>query len=84
MGGAQEGLAVGLPADLVCFYADDAMFSGHGDASRLDALVFSGYRLPLDRVMVAGVWRVVDGLHVEREPTRRAFAATLERIGVQP
>ena len=84
VGGAQAGLAVGSPADLVSFYTDDAMFSGHGDASRLDALVFSGYRLPIDRVMVAGVWRVVDGLHVEREPTRRAFAAALERIGVQP
>ncbi len=79
---AHAGLEAGSPADLVGFYSDDAMFSGHGDASRLDALVFSGYRLPIDRVMVAGEWRVVDGRHVEHEKVRKAFAATLDRIGV--
>ena len=60
------------------------MLVGHDDASLLDALVFSGYRLPVDRVMVGGEWCVVDGEHVGRQDIRRAFAAALERIGAAP
>ena len=87
-GGAQAsgvtnpGIDVGAPADLVALYDDDPMLVGHGDESLLDALVFSGYRLPVDRVMVQGEWRVVDGQHVAREATREAFARTLRDIGV--
>ena len=46
------GLCKGAPADLVTLYADDPMLTGHSDASRLDALVFSGYRLPIEGVTV--------------------------------
>ncbi len=87
-GGAQAsgstagGIDVGSPADLVALYDDDPMLVGHGDDSLLDALVFSGYRLPVDRVMVNGDWRVIDGEHVERDSARQAFAQTLQRIGV--
>jgi formimidoylglutamate deiminase len=80
-GTAAAGISVGAPADLVALYDDDPMLVGHGDESLLDALVFSGYRLPVDRVMVNGEWRVIDGEHVERDATRHAFAATLKRIG---
>ena len=80
-GTAAAGISVGAPADLVALYDDDPMLVGHGDESLLDALVFSGYRLPVDRVMVNGDWRVIDGEHVERDATRHAFAATLKRIG---
>ena len=40
------------------------MLAGHDMDSILDALVFSGLRLPIDRVMVGGEWRVHDGVHV--------------------
>ncbi|MDH3546420.1 MAG: formimidoylglutamate deiminase, partial [Gammaproteobacteria bacterium] len=86
-GGAQAsaqtpaGLQVGAPADLVAFFDDDPMLVGHDDASLLDALVFSGYRLPIDRVMVHGDWRVIDGDHIDQAATRAGFAAALERIG---
>ena len=53
------------------------MLAGHGDESLLDALVFSGYRLPIDRVMVNGDWRVIDGEHVERDAARQSFTQTL-------
>lgn len=75
------GLQIGAPADLVVLYDDDPMLVGHGDASILDALVFSGYRLPIERVMVHGDWRVIDGDHIDRDDSRNAYAATLERIG---
>jgi formimidoylglutamate deiminase len=81
-GTAAVGIDAGAPADLVALYDDDPMLVGHGDESLLDALVFSGYRLPVDRVMVNGDWRVIDGEHVERDGARQAFAETLKRIGV--
>ena len=86
-GGAQAsgqtlaGLCVGAPADLVALYEEDPMLVGHGDESRLDALVFSGYRLPIERVMVHGEWCVIDGEHIGWQAARDGFAASLERLG---
>ena len=80
-GQALTGLQPGAAADLVVLSDDDPMLAGHGDASRLDALVFSGYPLPIERVMVYGEWRVVDGVHVQREFTRSEYAATLLALG---
>ena len=86
-GGAQAcgfgsaGLAEGAYADLVVLDDDDPMLVGHGDTSLLDALVFSGYRLPIERVMVHGRWQVVDGRHRGDDDIRAAFAATLRRLG---
>jgi formimidoylglutamate deiminase len=81
-GQAATGIDVGAPADLVALFDDDPMLVGHGHESLLDALVFSGYRLPVDRVMVHGEWRVIDGEHVARDAVRQSFAATLKRIGL--
>jgi len=75
------GLQPGAAADLVVLSDDDPMLAGHGDASRLDALVFSGYPLPIERVMVNGEWQVVDGVHVQRELARSEYAATLMALG---
>jgi formimidoylglutamate deiminase len=85
-GGAQAGgldstgLVEGADADFVTLAADDPMLAGHGDDTILDALVFSGYRLPIDRVMVAGEWRVAGGDHVEQAATRQGFAAAMEAL----
>jgi formimidoylglutamate deiminase len=75
------GIAEGAAADLVALWDDDPMLAGHDDESRLDALVFSGYPLPVERVMVAGRWVVVDAMHVDRDRARAEFAATLEHLG---
>ena len=75
------GIREGAPADFVALADDDPMLAGHNDESRLDALVFSGYPLPVERVMVAGQWRVIDTEHVDRERARQEFAATLGRLG---
>jgi len=54
-------IAVGKQADLAMFKLDELRFSGAGDP--LAALVLCGAH-SADRVMVAGEWRVVDGLPV--------------------
>lgn len=75
------GLAPGAYADLVVLRDDDPALVGHGDPSLLDALVFSGYPLPVERVMVHGAWCVSGGRHVRRDETRAKFTQALERIG---
>jgi formimidoylglutamate deiminase len=82
-GQAIAGLCRGAPADLVALYADDPMLTGHGDASRLDALVFSGYRLPIEGVMVHGEWLVADGEHRSGAAARDAFRAAVTAIGAK-
>ncbi len=80
-GQTSTGLCQGAPADLVVLSDDDPMFAGHGDDSRLDALVFSGYPLPIERVMVNGEWRVVDAVHVDRSRVRAEYVATVQKLG---
>jgi formimidoylglutamate deiminase len=80
LGQTHAGLVEGACADLACLYGDDPMLAGHDDASRLDALVFSGYRLPVERVMVGGEWVVDEGEHVAAGECRAAFAATMRTL----
>ena len=82
-GQATAGLARGAPADLVALYDDDPMLTGHGDESRLDALVFSGYRLPIEGVMVHGEWLVADGEHRCGTESRDAFRAAIADLGAK-
>ncbi|HSM30934.1 MAG TPA: amidohydrolase family protein, partial [Woeseiaceae bacterium] len=82
-GQATAGLARGAPADLVALYDDDPMLTGHGDESRLDALVFSGYRLPIEGVMVHGEWLVADGEHRCGTESRDAFRAAIAELGAK-
>jgi len=83
-GHVPAGLHVGAPADLVVLDADDPMLVAQDDATLLDALVFSGYRLPIERVMVQGDWHVLDAGHVAREETRAEFAVALDRLWKSP
>ena len=78
------GIRTGAPADLVVLSDDDPMLVGHDDRSRLDALVFSGYPLPVERVMVGGEWRVVDMTHVDRERARRDYVTAVGRLRSAP
>ena len=79
-GQRERGLAPGAPADLVVLDDEDPMFAGHEAATLLDALLFSGYRVPIERVMVRGEWKVVGGEHVERIQAATEFAAALARL----
>ena len=80
-GQSAVGIETGAPADIVVLNDEDPMLAGHNDDSRLDALVFSGYPLPVERVMVDGKWCVVDAAHVDRDRARTEFAAMLETLG---
>jgi 8-oxoguanine deaminase len=60
-------IAVGKQADLALFTLDELRFSGAGDP--IAALVLCGaYRA--DRVMIAGEWRVVDGVPINIDVAR--------------
>jgi formimidoylglutamate deiminase len=82
-GQEKSGIEEGAAADFVVLSDDDPMLVGHGDDSRLDALVFSGYPLPVERVMVGGVWRVVDAVHVHRDQARAAYAEALAKLSAE-
>jgi formimidoylglutamate deiminase len=73
-------LSVGANADLVVLDDDSPMLLGHTPRSFLDALVFSGFTLPIDRVMVNGHWCVVDGRHVSEKQTLREYRAAAEKL----
>lgn len=73
-------LATGNHADLVVLDDDDPMLVGHSADSLLDALVFSGYRLPVERVMTGGRWQVVDGLHIARDRARAAYSNAIRQL----
>ena len=74
------GIVEGAVADLVTLHGEDPMIVGHDDASRLDALVFSGYQLPIDAVMVAGEWVVSMGEHRGRDDARKAYASAVRDL----
>jgi formimidoylglutamate deiminase len=80
-GQGKSDLEEGAAADFVVLCDDDPMLTGHGDDSRLDALVFSGYPLPVERVMVNGKWCVVDAMHVIRDEARAAYAEAIAKLG---
>jgi formimidoylglutamate deiminase len=73
-GTGNAGIAEGAHADLVVLDDDSPMLVGHSTRSLLDALVFSGFSLPIDRVMVGGNWQVVDGRHRNGNAARDAYA----------
>jgi len=80
-GRATVGLESDAAADLVVLSDDDPMLAGHDDETRLDALVFSGYPLPVERVMVNGEWCVIDAVHVDRKRARAEYAAIIKSLG---
>ncbi len=87
-GGAQSaGRASGAlrehgPADLIALDGDSPLFAGHDAGSVLDALVFSGLPLPIDRVMVNGVWCVANGLHRQASEAAEAYAHAIAGINL--
>jgi formimidoylglutamate deiminase len=79
---AKNGAAIreDCDADLVVLDDDSPMLAGHTTRSLIDALVFSGFTLPIDRVMVNGKWQVVDGRHLAAPVANSAYQAVAERL----
>jgi 8-oxoguanine deaminase len=63
-------IEVGRQADLACFTLDELRFSGAGDP--IAALVLCGAHRA-DRVMIAGDWRVTDGIPVGMDLARLRY-----------
>ncbi len=80
-GDESSGIFEGAAADFVVLDDEDPMLAGHSDASRFDALVFSGYPLPVESVMVAGEWHVADAVHRLRDDIRADFNAAMQFLG---
>ncbi|MGI9203448.1 MAG: formimidoylglutamate deiminase [Woeseiaceae bacterium] len=78
-----DRLSEGGNADLVVLDDDSPMLAGHTTKSFLDALVFSGFSLPIDRVMVDGQWCVTDGRQEGEEAAGAAYAAAAERLQLE-
>lgn len=79
--GQQSGvLKAGACADLVILDDDSPMLVGHRTESLLDALVFSGFTLPIDRVMSKGVWQVIEGSHREQQQIGENYAAVVRDL----
>ena len=76
-------LRVGGNADLVVLDDDSPMLAGHTTRSLLDALVFSGFALPIDRVMVDGRWLVRDGRHESEHGFRSSYVAAISRLDLE-
>jgi formimidoylglutamate deiminase len=84
-GAAASGVASGLlkaghAADLLLLDDDDPMLAGHAAQTMLDALVFSGFSLPLERVMVNGVWQVENGHHLNRDTARSEYRRVVSDV----
>ena len=74
-------LVIGGPADFVTLNSDHPTLAGHSSETLLDALIFSGQGLPIDRVMVNGQWRVKDGHHLSSETFAEEFRLLMALIG---
>ena len=72
-------IAPGTRADLALFRLDELRFSGHGDP--IAALVICGAH-KADRVMIAGNWKVEDGMPVgvDVERLRAEHGAAAKRF----
>lgn len=66
-------LRPGANADFLTLDSMSPMLAGHASESILDALIFSGGNLPIDRVMVSGEWHVIDGQHVAGKQVEKDF-----------
>jgi formimidoylglutamate deiminase len=73
-------LEEGANADLVVLDDDSPMLVGHSTRSLLDALVFSGFSLPIDRVMVGGEWLVEEGRHRNESAAGEAYAQVAKSL----
>lgn len=79
-GQQSSGLVEGGAADMLTLDLSNPMMAAHGDATRLDALVFSGYSLPIDAVMVGGEWLVQHGQHKNAAEASAAYVDSVARI----
>lgn len=74
------GLRAGGPADVLALNAQSPALLGHEVETLLDALVFAGQPLPVDRVMINGRWVVINGKHEAARVAADEYAKTLRSL----
>lgn len=79
-GNGLASIRTGGNADLVVLDDQDPMLVGHEKESILDALVFSGFSLPIDRVMVRGIWQVTEGKHIAADWARSEYSKVVSQL----
>jgi len=82
-GNDRRHVVEGANADLIVLDDDSPMLAGHTTKSLLDALVFSGFTLPIDRVMINGAWKVLDGRHRGSIEAGAAYAELVNRLDLE-
>ncbi len=78
--GAESGLAVGAPADIVALDPSHPALIARGGDAILDSFIFAG-----GNGLISSVWRngckvVADGLHRDRAAVAARYRRTLERL----
>ncbi len=76
----EAGFAVGQAADIVTLAIDHPAFAGTDDATLLDRWIFAGGAGTIDCVWRAGVKRVEQARHVDRDAIAAAYRNSVERI----
>lgn len=85
-GGAQAlginsgSIEVGARADLVVLDDQHPVLYGKSESALLDSWVFACNQTPVKHVMVAGQWRVRDGMHPQQEMVAQRFRQALDWI----
>lgn len=79
-GQGECGLVAGAPADFLCLDDSHPVLAGHGDTTRLDALVFGGGARAIDKVIVAGRVRVDGGRHRRAEIHAAEYRACVDAL----
>ncbi|WND01781.1 formimidoylglutamate deiminase [Temperatibacter marinus] len=86
LGGAQSldqpigELKVGKRADLVILDLTAPQLINASYGQILDSFIFTGQACPIDRVMVAGQWRIVDGQHPIEEEVLNEYREAIKAL----
>lgn len=73
-------LEPGAMADLLVLDESEPMLLGHAPDTLMDALIFSGGRVPLQQVMVHGEWLVTDGRHASQDASREDYGRIMHAL----
>ncbi len=75
-------ITVGKRADLLVINRDTPMMAGSFYGQVMDSFIFSGQNNPITDVMVAGVWQVRGGKHVDEDEIFGAYKETVSKIAM--
>ena len=73
-------VALGMRADFVVLDADHPTLAGHGDATILDAYLFSAGASAIQRVIAGGIDRVTNGRHHRHDEIAQRYRRCMTRL----